>query len=145
MLKTELCPVFFLCSEFKCVSPNYSNTGLGGIFYYLKVYSVCFGEFFFQVELRRYRESTHARARMHAHTCALVCAWTQTHTSHTYPSSPHVQLCPLSASSPRVLHPPQLRDLFCHITTPQSPRGHSFTPGFILPRASKFEDICDDT
>lgn len=110
MLNTELCPVFSPCSEFKCVSPKYSSTGLGGIFYYLKVYSVCFGEFCFQVELRRYR------VRTHAHLCVRALIQTCTHTSHTYPSSPHV-LYPLSASSARVLHPPQLRDLFWHITT----------------------------
>lgn len=79
---------------------------------------MCFGEFCFQVELRRYRELTHA------HLCVRALIQTWTHTSHTYPSSPHV-LYPLSASSPRVLHPPQLRDLFWHITTSQSPRGLS--------------------
>lgn len=43
------------------------HTCLGGIHRYLKIYSVYFGEFCFQVELRRHRERTHAHT--HAHLC----------------------------------------------------------------------------
>lgn len=105
MLKTELCPVFFLCSEFKCVSPNFSNTGLGGIFYCLKVYSVCFGEFCFQVELRRYRERTHAHARTHMRTC--VCVDSNTYLPYlsffsTCATVPIISIFPQSTSSTTV-------------------------------------------